>query len=176
MKSMIAVIALVFTAASFAALNPNSSWKELRKARSLQKVYFDLPQYQLTHGVFIWADKACLGGSDDQMILPIGKKDRKKCVEWGSSSDNDGQCVRYETVYPRIAVSGTRYGCIEWGNNDSGEFTCLQYGQKEYSYNTNFMVNIYKNTRNSDSMHDQNNRGRKLFTKNLVLPLCVDVD
>lgn len=168
MKSLIAVVSILFTVAASAGVNQNSSWKDLRKARSLQGVFFELPQFQLSHGVFVWADEACLDGDT---LRPTKNQTRKKCVRW-SSSDNSNECIEYRTIRPEIQVSGTRYGCIEYGYENDGDLTCIEYGQKPYSYKTSFDVKVYRNNRMSSDMGDVNNRGRLLFTKKLVVAPC----
>lgn len=167
MKSLIAVVSILFTIAANAGVDANSSWKELRKAKMLNKVTFELPQYQLTHGHFVDADNACLDGN---VLKSKTKKSIKKCMEW----DNDGNCTRTITVFPAIAVSGTRYGCVEYGNNDSGEWACLEYGQVSYSYETSFDINVFKYNGDGQigDFHSRMDRGRKLFTKSLEVEAC----
>ncbi len=177
MKGLIAALAILFTASAFSyeRPNPDMSWKKLRRLRTQQSVFFVLPQYQLSDGFFLWADKVCLDGEELDIIMPTGKKSRKKCVRW-AGNDEENRCAEYKTVYPKIAVKGTRYGCLEWGNTGDDGFGCIRWGQKPYEYKTEFDIKVTRHSKYSNSTVDHQNYGRFLFNKDLNLPACVDVD
>lgn len=175
MKALVTIMAVIFTfsASAFERPNPDMTFKELKRLRRQEKVFFVIPQFQLSDGYFINGDKLCLAGAQLDIVEPIGKKSRQKCVNWGS--DNDKSCRAYKTVYPKIAVSGTRLGCTEW-DNSGDDRGCTQWGQVPYSYNTEFDVKVTSHRGASNGTRDHANYGRFLFNKELNLPACVDVD
>ncbi len=147
------------------------TWKELVRDRYRQKVFFILPQYQLSNGFFMNAETLCLAGENQDIIEPIGKKERKVCADHG----NDGPCRRYKVVYPKIAVEGTRFGCLEW--QDRGDDRrCVQYGQVPYKYTTELDVKVTKHTKRSEGRFDRENYGRFLFNKVFSMPACSEIE
>lgn len=160
MKSLLILGALVLSLVSAVEARPtpseNSTWNELSRN---SRVTYSLPQFQLSYGYFIRARGVCVDG---EMLRSI--KTYKKCVETRGRND---RCVKYKTVRPSKAMTGTRSVCVRHRGGDNGD--CAEYRDVPYSIETHYEIPVYRAMGGRDG---DVNRGRLLFKKDLTIATC----
>jgi len=136
-KRVLLLIAILFAQFSQAEDIKSADWPTLVELRKQRKVYFDMPEFNLTHGVFLKADKVCLGGEKADIIEPIGFKNVRKCVRGA-----EGLCTKEITVTPTRKVNGHRYQCMVWKDNDESK-GCAMWGNMPFKIDTEFEIEIF---------------------------------
>ena len=140
----------------------DSSWSRLLQAKKERKVSFSVPQFNLGSSYFYKATDVCLSGPELSVIEPIKIKHRMKCIRrYGD------KCKREIKVFPRMNVEGRRYGCMVRKVEDDKLSPCLMWGMVPYTTKTSFEVQVYELEGTVEI---------PLFTKELKLPACKDVD
>lgn len=160
MKKLIILAALVigFVGSVQARSTPtvNSTWKELSRS---QRVYFEFPQFQLSHGWFMRAPSVCVNGDKLQ-----SKTRKKKCVRTQGSDD---ECVKYKWVMPSKPMNGTRKLCVRWEGGEDDR--CVEYREYPYSIDTEYDIEVSRREHRGDG---DVGPGRHLFNKTFTIPAC----
>lgn len=78
----------------------------------------------------------------------------------------------YKTLYPKIAVYGTKYKCIERARNGHKYGRCLKRGHVPYPYKTEFDVKVSTYAGN----RKRGRHGMFLFHKELIVSTCEDTE
>jgi hypothetical protein len=160
MKNLLVMVALTFGLVSGAEahnrVDENSTWDEI--ARS-SRVYYEMPQFALSHGFFVRARGVCVDG---EVLRTIKKK--RKCVDYRGRND---RCVKWIDVYPSKPMEGTRRVCTRWQGGDNER--CTRYEDFPYSIETSYDIEVSRLRRMGDG---DEGPGRYLFTKNFTIPSC----
>ena len=165
MKKLLLLLFVLTSASVFAGNMPtvDSSWEEIRTSRN--RVIFELPQYNLSHGWYMRAGSVCIDGEDLRSIKKV-----QKCVRW--SGGRNERCLEFKEIYPSMKIEGTRNTCTRWsgGRNDR----CTRYEEIPYKITTEFNVKVYRRRsggRDGDD-YDASSRFKPLFGKMFSIPQC----
>lgn len=160
MKKLLVLTALVLGLVSNVEARPmptvNSDWSDMSRD---SRVYYEFPQFQLSHGYFMRAPSVCVDGDTLR-----SKKAKKKCVETRGRNDH---CVKYEWVLPSKAMEGTRRLCVRWQGGDNDR--CVEYRDIPYSIATEYDIKVSRRQNRGDG---DVGPGRHLFTKTFTLATC----
>ena len=160
MKHLLVLAALAFGLATTADARPmpteNTSWNTLDRD---MRVYFEYPQFQLSHGYFVRAPGVCVDGDTLRT-----KKMKKKCVQTQGRND---RCVKWINIFPSKAMDGTRRVCTRYTGGDNDR--CTRWEDVPYSIETSYDIKVSRLRNLGDG--DQG-PGRYLFTKNFTIPAC----
>ncbi len=159
MKNLLVLAALAFGLATTAEARPmpteNTSWNDLDRD---MRVYFEYPQFALSHGFFVRAPGVCVDGDTLRT-----KTMKKKCVEYRGRND---RCVKWSQIFPSKPMNGTRKVCTRWQGRDNDR--CTRWEEISYSIETEYDIDVSRMRRQrGDEMP-----GRHLFTKNFTIPAC----
>lgn len=159
MKNLLVLAALAIGLVSTAHARPMpteaTDWSVMD--RDL-RVYFEYPQFALSHGFFVRAPGVCVDGD----VLRT-KKLKKKCVQTQGRND---RCVKYIHIYPSKAMEGTRRVCTRWQGGDND--ICTRWEDIPYSIETSYDIDVHRMSRRGGDDYP----GRYLFTKNFTIPSC----
>lgn len=143
-------------------VSQNDSWSSLIKAKKERRVSFTVPQFRLSSGYYYKATDVCLSGPERAVIEPIKVKHRMKCIR-----RHGDKCQREIKVFPRMNVEGRRYGCMVRKVEEDKNSPCLFWGMVPYTTKTTFEIQVFELEGTVEI---------PLFTKELKLPACKDVD
>ncbi len=161
MKNLLVMVALtagLISAATAGSMpTQNSDWSKISRD---SRVYFELPQFQLSYGWFVRAGGVCVDGD----VLRT-KKMKKQCIQ---TIGRDDECVKWKNVYPSKAMVGTRSVCTAYeGESDGGG--CRTWRQVPYSINTSYDIEV---SRKEHRGQGEVGPGRHLFTKTFTIKSC----
>jgi hypothetical protein len=168
MKSLLILAAMVFVSGSAMAWTPTASdsWDTIRTAYN--RVEVDEPSVRLDVGALTTsAFFVCIDGPQLRTL-----KKFTRCLDWSDNDDDDSSryCRNTQEYYGTAEIVSTRQRCIDWeevsGSGDDTEMICVEYASYTYKQPLSFEVDVY-----SESGSDED-RGKKLFTKNLTIPHC----
>lgn len=146
---------------SFSDPLENLSWARLNQLKKKGVVAFEMPEFHLSHGFFMKADKVCLSGEAKNILEPIKIKAYRKCVKGPK-----GECERETTVHPSRKIFGYRYECMVYRQNDPAK-GCAHWGSQPFMVATEFLIEVFQISGETVV---------PAFKKEFKVPACKDVE
>lgn len=162
LRSLIIFFTIFASVKSFAHPFEKESWAKLEQLKKEHRVTFDMPEFHLSHGFYLKANRVCLGGENQEVLEPIKIKAYRKCIKGPK-----GECERETTVRPTRKIFGYRYECMVWRDNDPKK-GCALWGNQPFTIKTEFLIEVFG--------YETGVVKTPIFKKNFKVPVCKDVE